>query len=119
MSPSSFDLAKLEKLQVTSQKVTYSAGKVTTHEFTGVLLWDLLQSAGIILDQSIKNDILHKIVIVTGSDGYETVFGAGEIDPGFGGHQIMIGHLEKFRLWYDDRGSWSRHGQIVRSSASD
>jgi hypothetical protein len=74
--------------------VTYFAGsKIVTHEFTGVLLWDLL-STGIILDQSINNDILRKIVIVTGSDGYETVFSAGEIDLEFGGHQIMVAYAK-------------------------
>jgi DMSO/TMAO reductase YedYZ molybdopterin-dependent catalytic subunit len=94
-SPSTFDLAKLKKLPTTSQNVTYFAGgSVTSHEFTGALLWDLLQSVGIKLDQSIKNDILHKVVVVTGSDGYETVFGAGEIDPGFGGEQIAIAYAE-------------------------
>jgi hypothetical protein len=56
------------------------------------LLWDLLQSVGIILDSTIKNDILHQIVIVTGSDGYETVFGAGEIAPNFGGDQILVAY---------------------------
>ncbi len=29
------------------------------------------------------------------------------------------GTSKNIRLWYDDRRSWSRHGQIVRSSASD
>jgi hypothetical protein len=82
-SPSDFDLVKLEKLPAASQK----SG---AHEYTGVLLWDLLQSTRIILGQSINNDILRKIVIVTGCDGYETVFSAGEIDPQFGGHRIMI-----------------------------
>ena len=48
-SPSRIDLAKLEKLPATSQNVTYFAGsKIVTHGFTGVLLWDLLQSTGII-----------------------------------------------------------------------
>ena len=47
-----------------------------------------------LLDQSINNDILRKIVIVTGSDGYETVFSAGEIDPEFGGHQIMVAYAK-------------------------
>jgi hypothetical protein len=84
-NPSDFDLAKLEKLPAASQK----SG---SHEYTGVLLWDLLQSAGVILDQSINNDILRIIVIVTGSDGYETVFSAGEIDPEFGGHQILVAY---------------------------
>jgi Oxidoreductase molybdopterin binding domain len=90
---SSFDLQKLEQLPVANQNVTYfAAGSVVTQSFTGALLWDLLQSVGIIVDPNTKNDILRKIVIVTGSDGYQSVFGAGEIDPFFGSAQIMIAY---------------------------
>jgi hypothetical protein len=35
---------------------------------------------------------LHKIIIVTGTDCYQSVFGAGEIDPFFGGSQIMVAY---------------------------
>jgi hypothetical protein len=91
--PTSFDLQKLEELPVANQNVTYfAAGTVVTQSFTGALLWDLLQSVGIIVDPNIKNDILRKIVIVTGSDGYQSVFGAGEINPTFGGTQIMVAY---------------------------
>jgi hypothetical protein len=31
----------------------------------------------------------------------------------------LMGTSKNIRPWYDDRRSWSRHGQIVRSSASD
>jgi hypothetical protein len=91
--PTTFDLAKLEKLPITSQNVTYfAAGQVASHQFTGALLWDLLQSVGgIIVDPKVKNDILRSVVIVTGSDGYASVIGAGEITPGFGGDQISTG----------------------------
>jgi hypothetical protein len=95
----SFDLQKLEELPVANQNVTYfAAGSVVTQSFTGALLWDLLQSVGIIVDPNIKNDILRKIVIVTGSDGYQSVFGAGEIDPTFGGTQIMVAYAADGQL---------------------
>jgi DMSO/TMAO reductase YedYZ molybdopterin-dependent catalytic subunit len=84
----------LKKLPVTQENITYFAGgSVTTQSFTGVLLWDLLQSVGIVTNPNIKNDILRKTIVVTGSDGYETVFTAGEISPNFGGNQIMIAYL--------------------------
>jgi DMSO/TMAO reductase YedYZ molybdopterin-dependent catalytic subunit len=92
-NPTSFDIRKLQALPPVNQNVTYfSAGSVVSQSFTGALLWDLLQSVGIKLDSTIKNDILHQIVIVTGSDGYETVFGAGEIAPNFGGDQILVAY---------------------------
>ena len=71
----------------------FSAGSVVTESFTGVLLWDLLngsQVGGIVTDPTVKNDILHKIVIVT--DCYQSVFGAGEFDSFFGGSQIMVAY---------------------------
>jgi hypothetical protein len=89
----SFDLEALEALPVTKENVTYfAAGVVVTQSFTGTLLWDLLQSVGIVVDPKIKNDILRKVIIVTGSDGYEAAFGAGEIAPTFGGVQIMVAY---------------------------
>ena len=94
-NPANVNLTKLEKLPVTTQNVTYfAAGQVTSHAFTGALLWDLLQSAGMKVDPNVKNDILRLVVVVTGSDGYESVFGVGELAPGFGGDQILVAYAQ-------------------------
>src|SRR5271170_2440536 len=94
--PSVFYLNNLEQLPVAQANVTYfAAGSVVSQSFTGALLWDLLNNppvGGIVTDPSVKNHILHKIVIVTGSDCYQSVFGAGEFDPFFGGSQIMVAY---------------------------
>ena len=86
----------LEQFLPAQQNVTYfAAGSVAPEAFTGVLLWDLLNKppvSGIVTNPAIKNDILHKVVIVTGTDCYQTVFGAGEFDPFFGGSQIMVAY---------------------------
>ena len=91
-----FDLNKLERFPPSQANVTYfAAGSVVTEAFTGVLLWDLLNNSpvnGIVASPNIKNDILHKVVIVTGTDCYQSVFGAGEFDPFFGGSQIMVAY---------------------------
>jgi hypothetical protein len=92
-----FDLRRLERrFSPAQENVTYFAGSsVVTESFTGVLLWDLLNNppvGGIVTNPSIKNDILHKVVIVTGTDCYQSVFGAGEIDPSFGASQIMVAY---------------------------
>jgi hypothetical protein len=92
-TPKWFDVYALQLLPPVNQNVTFfAAGKVETDTFTGALLWDLLQSVGIITNPSIKNDILRKIIIVTGTDGYVAVFTAGEIDPAFGGNQILVAY---------------------------
>jgi len=91
-----FDLNKLESFPPAQQNITYfAAGQVVTESFTGVLLWDLLSKSpvnGIVTNANVKNDILHKVIIVTGTDCYQSVFGAGEIDPFFGGSQIMVAY---------------------------
>src|SRR5262249_2375482 len=91
-----FDLNDLEQFLPAQQNVTYfAAGSVVTEAFTGVLQWDLLNKppvGGIVTNPTAKNDILHKVVIVTGTDCYQSVFGAGEFDPFFGGSQIMVAY---------------------------
>jgi DMSO/TMAO reductase YedYZ molybdopterin-dependent catalytic subunit len=76
--------------------ITYfAAGSVVSTSFTGVLLWDLLNNplvGGIVTNPNVKNDILGKVVVVTGTDCYRSVFGAGEFDPFFGGDQIMVAY---------------------------
>ena len=95
-TPTVFYPNNLGQLPVAQANVTYfAAGSVTTQSFTGALLWDLLDSppvGGIVVDPTIKNDILRKIIIVTGSDCYQSVFGAGENNPAFGGSQIMVAY---------------------------
>ena len=92
-TPKLFNVGTLKKLPVSNENVTYfAAGSIVSHSFTGALLWDLLQSVGIVVDPSIKNDILRKTIVVTGTDGYVAVFTAGEIAPNFGGNQILVAY---------------------------
>jgi DMSO/TMAO reductase YedYZ molybdopterin-dependent catalytic subunit len=92
-TPKMFDVRALQKLPDTNENVTYfAAGSVVSQTFTGALLWDLLQSVGVIVDPTIKNDILRKTIVVTGTDGYISVFTAGEIAPNFGGNQVLVAY---------------------------
>ena len=73
-TPKWIDVPTLQQLPHVNQNVTYfAAGQVVNNTFTGALLWDLLQSVGIITNPNIKNDILRKIIIVIGTDGYVAV----------------------------------------------
>jgi hypothetical protein len=94
--PTVFNLNKLQQFAPAQQNVTYFAmGLVVSESFTGALLWDVLNNApvgGIVTNPNVKNDILHKVVIVTGTDCYQSMFGAGEFDPFFGGSQIMVAY---------------------------
>ena len=105
-TPTTFDLSALQQFPPAQANVTYfAAGSVVTESFTGTLLWDLLNNApvnGIVTETTIKNDILHKVVIVTGTDCYQSVFGAGEFDPFFGGSQIMVAYATGGQSLGDD-----------------
>jgi len=105
-TPATLDLEALRKLPAVHKDVPYiAAGEVVARSFTGALLWDVLQSAGgVAVDPNVKNDIIHKIIIVSGRDGYEAVFSAGEIAPDFGGAQILVAY-EANGQPLDDGGS--------------
>ncbi len=81
----SFDLAALQALPA----ITETVGGVT---YTGVSLWDLLGGAVIVTDPAVKNDILAKFVVATGSDGYKTLLSLGEIDPAFGNQPDLVAY---------------------------
>src|SRR5215475_3166496 len=73
-----FDLNKLENFPPAQANITYfAAGSVVTESFNGVLLWDLLNNSpvnGIVTNPNIKNDILHKVVVVTGTERDRSIF---------------------------------------------
>ncbi len=82
----SFSLASLQALPA----VTETFGG---HSYTGVSFWDLLNTAvGIPVDASVKNDVLGKFVVATGSDGYQTLFSLGELNPAFGNQPDLIAY---------------------------
>jgi DMSO/TMAO reductase YedYZ molybdopterin-dependent catalytic subunit len=94
--PTVFNLKRLQQFSPAQENVTYfTMNGAVTNAFTGVLLWDVLNlspAGPIVTNTKIKNDILHKVIIVTGCDGYQSVFGAGEVDPFFGDNQIMLAY---------------------------
>lgn len=66
-----------------------------TGEWTGILLYDLLQQAQIVLNPEAKNDLNRKVILVTGSDCYQQAFAMGELVPAIGGqHQIIVAYAK-------------------------
>jgi hypothetical protein len=62
--------------------------------FTGILLWDLLQKAEVIVDPDRRNDLSRKSVLITGSDCYEQLYSLGELDLRLGGsHQVIVAFM--------------------------
>jgi len=78
----------------------------TPARFRGVLLWRLLQDAGLVTDSTIKSDALRKVVIATARDGYRIVFSIGELDPSVGATPVLIAWERDGQLLPDDRGPY-------------
>jgi hypothetical protein len=95
LHPATYTLATLMSLPATTLTATYlAAGAPVTDTYTGVSLWTLLSTAGLITDPTIKNDVLRKYVVAVGSDGYEAIFSLGEIDPFFGNQMDLVAYAD-------------------------
>src|SRR5262245_25216390 len=82
--------ALLKSLPAVNIDVSFetSQGKKSGN-FTGVLLWALLEKAGTI-DAPGKNARLRHTLLVTGRDGYAAALALGEIDPHYEGKQVIV-----------------------------
>ena len=95
-NPATYNSASLSALPspITQTDAFLSGSTPQTHVYTGASLWNLLNAANVIVQPAVKNDILSKIVLVTGSDGYKTVFSLGELDPNFGNRPDLLAYAE-------------------------
>ena len=90
-NPATYTLSKLQALTQTTETATYSGPSgLVTDTYTGLTLWNLITAAGLVTDAAIKNDVLRKYALVTGSDGYEAIFPLGEIAPMFGNQPDLV-----------------------------
>jgi len=92
----SLDTLRGQPTQTTVWAFYRSGGSPTgfeTGEWTGTLLYDLLQQAQITLNTGVKNDLNRKVILVTGSDCYQQAFSVGELVPAIGGqHQVIVAY---------------------------
>jgi len=72
--------------------------------FTGALLWNLVQTAGLIVTPGLKNGALRKYIVVTGSDGYQVVLALAEILPQYGGQPVLIAYQRDGKSLGPDQG---------------
>jgi hypothetical protein len=82
----------LKSLPAVSVDVTFETGegKKSGH-YTGVLLWSLIEKAGLI-DEPGKNSALKHTLIVTGRDGYVVALAVGELDPHYEGKSVILAY---------------------------
>ena len=103
-NPTTFNLNKLQAQPYdTTVWAFYRSGTgFETGEWTGVLLYDLLTQAQIILNPGVKNDLNRKVILVTGSDCYQQAFTMGELVPAIGGqHQVIVAFAKDGALLTD------------------
>jgi DMSO/TMAO reductase YedYZ molybdopterin-dependent catalytic subunit len=88
-NPATYDEGSLGGLPHSIENVTFltKTGPQSSF-FSGVLLWNLLSSAGIKSDPT--RDGQFQYVEITGTDCYQVVLALAELDPGFGGEQVLV-----------------------------
>jgi DMSO/TMAO reductase YedYZ molybdopterin-dependent catalytic subunit len=84
-----YDEESLRELPHSIENVTFlTKTGPQSGSFQGVLLWDLLKKSGIKSDP--RRDGQFQYVEVTATDCYQVVLALGEINPGFGGEQVLV-----------------------------
>jgi len=90
LRPLKLSVKELAALKSSEVKAKDRDGK--EHTFKGVMLWTILDSAGVTLGKDLRGENLAKFVLVKASDGYEVVFSLPEIDPEFSDKIILLAH---------------------------
>ena len=85
------DLACVRALPVTTQTVALGS---RTPTFVGTNLYALVASAGVATRATVHNDVLSKLVLATGTDGYRVVRAIGELHPDFGHRDVLVAYAE-------------------------
>ena len=82
---------KLPDLQQYNQaQIKYKDKDGNYHNYSGVVLADILQKAGVPLGKELHGKNLAKFVVAEGSDGYQAVFALAELDKGFTDRLVII-----------------------------
>ena len=105
-APRSFNREDLMKLQAETVQVSYQAGQGTDGgSFTGTRLLNVFDAAGgAKLPSDTNNAKLRVTAMVTGADGYQVVFGWGDLDPDFGAAPILLAYTRDGQPMGDRQG---------------
>lgn len=91
-APLTLDQATLAALPAQTVDISFETSSGPEKgTYTGVLVWDLLQKAGLVNDPG-KNSFLKHVLMITGSDGYSVAIAEGELDPKFGNKPVLLAY---------------------------
>jgi DMSO/TMAO reductase YedYZ molybdopterin-dependent catalytic subunit len=90
--PAELTVEQLRRLPAHRARVTFDCrtSGAQQHEFEGPKLWDVLLAAGPRADLATRKARLRYLLTVTGADGHFALLSWAEIDPDFGGQQILL-----------------------------
>ncbi len=91
--------AALEKLPATHVQVTTAGehGPPKQSGYDGVLLWPLLDTAGLIDAPGKKTKPQH-VFLAKGADGYAVALSIGEIAPMYEGKQVLVAYAQDGKM---------------------
>ena len=85
------DIVHLRRIEIETPSFTHHDGPFEpSRRYTGALLIDVFEWAGLQLDEAINEDILSKVLVARGADGYVAVVAAGEIEPRFRAGEAVV-----------------------------
>jgi len=87
-NPMSITEADLQKFKQTTVIRKDRDGK--DHTYSGVVLADILQKAGVTLGPELKGENLTKYLLIEASDGYQVVFALPELDKAYTDRTIIL-----------------------------
>jgi hypothetical protein len=86
----SLDLKHDDLKQFKQTEVTRKDRDGKDHTYSGVVLSDILQKAGVTLGKDLRGENLTKYILVEASDGYQVVFALAELDKDFTDRTIIL-----------------------------
>ena len=85
-----FEIKLSDLQQYNKVHVKYKDKDGNYHDYSGVVLAELLQKAGAPLGKELHGKNLAKFVVAEGSDGYQAVFALAELDKGFTDSLVIL-----------------------------
>lgn len=119
-----FSLADLAKLPTHELQVTAESSN-TPVTVSGVLLWDLLQAAGVPAAEASGRQRGVMLLKLTGADGQNAVLALVEVDPGFSSRPVLVANRRNGQPLDTVEGPWRvfipsdiRHARWIRGLVS-
>lgn len=88
--PSPLMLKAEDLMKMPRETVSVDDQDGTKVEYEGVPLRELMKRAGAPLGNQLRGKALASYIVAKAHDGYQVVFGLGELDPAFANEQILV-----------------------------